>query len=121
MLRRARVPVPLPDAELRVLVQPKLSPTEMEVWGDPAYADTPTNVAPPTSAVLATPFLLAGYGLLCGAAFLLRLAKRGLRGLNRKADEADRKVTVFGLVFLLAMMFAARYGVYALAAMGGAQ
>lgn len=120
MLRRAGVPVPISNAELRALAEPKaFSPTETLAWSDPVYADDVVPVTPPTSAALIAPFLIAGYGVMCGAAFLLRLAKRGLRGLRREADKADRKVTVAGLIVLVALMLAARYAIYAVAAMGG--
>lgn len=124
MLRRACVPVPLADSELRELtvrpvpVEPKaFSDTEIAVWSD--------KPVEPTLALggRMTGFLLIlGYGVLCAVAALLRLAIRALHAISRQCEESEDRVTLLGMLCVLGALLVARYAVYVAAFyMGGAR
>lgn len=126
MLRRAGVPVPLSDSELRDLavrpvpVEPKrFSDAELESWGDACYAAEVPPPTPPLTATVLMPFFWLGYGALLGVAGLLRLAARGLRAIHRQCQEADDRVSLLGVLCVLGTLLAARYAVYVAAYYAG--
>lgn len=129
MLRRAGVPVPISDSEFRAMVvrpvpvEPKrFSEAELEAWTDACYAAEPEPPTPPATIAVLIPIFWIGYGALRGVAALLKLGLRGLRAINRQCDEADDRITLFGMLLVLSCLVVARYAVYVAAFyLGGAQ
>jgi len=95
-----------------VPVEPKaFSDAELATF-DPAYADDPEPPAPPLSASMFIPFFWIGYGVLMGAAFVLRSCIRGIRAINRQCEQAEERITLFGIICVLGSLVVARYAVY---------